>query len=76
MISRYFNDHPPPHFHARYGEFKARIEIESGRLLDGRLPRRAQALVDEWCELHRDELIANWECMEAKVPLASIDPLP
>jgi hypothetical protein len=76
VISMSFNDHPPAHFHARYGEYKARIEIASGRPLDGRLPPRAQALVDEWCELHRDELLANWNRVEARVPLASIDLLP
>jgi Domain of unknown function (DUF4160) len=76
VISMYFSDHPPPHFHARYGEYTARIEIATGRRLDGRLPPRAQALVDEWCDLHRDELLANWKRVEAKVPLAQIDPLP
>ena len=76
VISMYFSEHPPPHFHARYGEHKARIEIASGRLLDGRLPPRAQALVDEWCALHRDELLANWKRAEKKIPLEPIAPLP
>ncbi len=27
LIRMFFNDHPPPHFHARYGEFEATIDI-------------------------------------------------
>lgn len=76
VISMYFSDHPPPHFHARYGEHKARISIASGQLLEGNMPRRALRMVEEWCELRRDELLANWQRVEGNLPLASIDPLP
>ena len=44
----FFNDHPPPHFHARYGEFEATIEIATLEILEGELPRRALNLVREW----------------------------
>jgi hypothetical protein len=29
LIRMFFNDHAPPHFHARYGEFEATIDIDS-----------------------------------------------
>jgi hypothetical protein len=44
----FFNHHEPPLFHARYGEFEATIEIGTGRILEGTLPRRALSLVPEW----------------------------
>lgn len=76
VIAMYFDDHPPPHFHARYGEFEAQVAIATGELLKGRLPRRAQALVEEWAALHRDELEEDWVRASRGQVLASIDPLP
>lgn len=61
IILMYYNDHPPPHFHARYGGHKALIEIESLTILRGRLPPRALGLVVEWGALHQEELLADWE---------------
>ena len=48
LVRMFFNDHDPPHIHARYGEFEATIEIESLRVLKGELPGRALNLVSEW----------------------------
>ena len=45
LIRMFFNDHPPPHFHARYGEFEATIEIATLTILEGTLPSRALKLV-------------------------------
>ncbi len=76
VIVMYFHDHPPPHFHARYGEQEAQVSISSGEILNGSLPRRALALVGEWVELHRAELEADWERARRGEPLATIEPLP
>ena len=76
VIAMYFDDHPPPHFHARYGEHQAQIEIATGNVLHGSLPRSSLHLVQEWCELHRGELEADWERAERAEPLVSIEPLP
>lgn len=76
VIAMYFGDHPPPHFHARYGGHEAQVAILTGEVLHGWLPRRALALVGEWTELHRDELLADWERAERAEPLVSIEPLP
>jgi hypothetical protein len=47
-IRMFVQDHPPPHFHAVYAEWEATFSIESGELLEGRLPSRARRLVREW----------------------------
>ncbi len=60
-IRMFVVDHPPPHFHAAYGEHEATVSIETGEVLEGRLPRRAVKLVADWAALHRAELLANWE---------------
>ncbi len=76
VIAMFYDDHPPPHFHARYGDDQAQIAIDSGEIIHGFLPRRALRLVQEWTEMHRDELIADWLRAERDEPLASIEPLP
>lgn len=53
-IEMYFGDHPPPHFQARYSGEVAKIDIESGVVLAGSLSKRAQRLVREWAEHHRE----------------------
>jgi hypothetical protein len=45
IIAMFFEDHNPPHFHARYAGDKVAIEIESLRVLEGQLPPRALGLV-------------------------------
>lgn len=69
-------DHLPPHFHARYGEFWGKIEIETGEILEGNLPRRAIRLIQDWVELHKDELFANFEEAQKDNPdIKPIEPL-
>ena len=71
----FFKEHGVPHFHARYGGQVAVFTVESSKRIRGELPRRAERLVREWADLHRDELLRNWELARAGKPLASIDPL-
>ncbi len=76
LIQMYFADHAPPHFHALYAEFEAVIEIRTFAVMRGELPGRALALVLEWAQLHRGELVEDWElCVQNQMP-ASIPPLP
>jgi hypothetical protein len=63
------------HFHARYGEFEASVDIESGAVIAGRLPPRARRLVAEWTAAHQFELRANWARARDHQPLAAIEPL-
>jgi hypothetical protein len=76
-IWMYWNEgvHARPHFHARYADQAASIDLE-GELIAGQLPRRALALAAEWAALHHDELLANWERARRNEPLEPIEPLP
>jgi Domain of unknown function (DUF4160) len=64
-----WNDHVAPHFHALYGEFEAPIDIRTLEVMNGELPRRALALVLEWAQEHRAELLEDWElCTRLQTP--------
>jgi hypothetical protein len=75
LIRMYFNDHEPAHFHVQYAEFKATVHIQSMSVATGELPRRAQELVLDWAELHRDALLQNWERCQTKLAPQAIPPL-
>ena len=76
VISMYHSDHDPPHFHAVYGEFKAKIGLDPIAITSGSLPARAERLIQEWAELHRQELLANWHRARRLQALRTIKPLP
>lgn len=73
IISIYMKDHLPPHFHARYGEFWGKIEIATGEIIEGNLPRRALRLIQDWVELHKTELLVNF--VEAQKDIPNIKPI-
>ena len=75
IIAMFYNDHAPPHFHARYGEQRAIIGIDSLTVLGGRLSPRVLGLVMEWASLHQKELRDDWQLAERQAPLRSIAPL-
>jgi hypothetical protein len=75
IITMFYDDHAPPHFHVRYGEHKAIMTIDSLMLLDGHLPPRVLGLVAEWGALHQDELRDDWILAEQRAPLKKIKPL-
>ena len=75
IITMFYDEHNPPHFHARYGSDKAAIEITSLRVLEGRLPSRALGLVIEWASQHQEELMMNWEAARNDRPPKKIPPL-
>lgn len=75
VIRMFYNDHPPPHFHAEYGEHEALIEIESLEVYAGSLPGRALGLVREWATIHRDELRQDWSLARSGRTPGAIAPL-
>jgi len=75
VIYIYYNDHNPPHFHAEYGKHRAIFSIDTLKLIDGKMPRRVVSLILEWADLHRDELIEDWNLAMKKSPLNKIKPL-
>lgn len=74
-IRLYVRDHPPPHFHAIYGDSEATVSIETGELLEGSLPHGAARLVREWTLAKQDELRENWRRARKNQPLVRIDGL-
>ena len=76
-IAMYFDEshHGVAHFHAAYAEHRASFSLD-GQVIAGRLPRRAAALVAEWAQLHRDELVMNWKRARQGEPLVGVAPLP
>ena len=75
VIAIYYREHPPPHFHAKYGSETGVFSISDLKLIEGRLPKRAISLVLEWAFEHRDELMEDWELAMARKPLRKIPPL-
>jgi hypothetical protein len=67
--------HNLPHIHARYAEFEASVGIDDGEVLAGELPRKQLRLVQAWIELHRDELLADWQLAASGEMPYKIDPL-
>jgi len=70
----FWRDHSPPHFHAKYGDDEISVEIESG-VVTGKMSKRALGMIQEWRNLHKDELMVNWKLVETKKSLMKINPL-
>ena len=70
----FWREHGVPHFHASYGEFEVAVEIETGRI-HGEFPNQARRLVLEWCTLHKQELLRDWQLARESQPLERISPL-
>ena len=54
-------EHKPPHIHAEYSGYEAIFRISDGVLIGGEFPNRATAMVKEFIEKYKDELIQMWE---------------
>ncbi len=67
--------HHLPHFHALYQGKSAVYRIDTAEMIGGYLPLRQRRLVEAWVELHRDELLANWERLQHDEPAVRIAPL-
>ena len=64
VITMYFNEHNPPHFHVRYNDYRATFDIQSLNISTGSVPAKVRGLVEEWAELHQDELLEMWQTQE------------
>lgn len=71
-VRMYHADHPPPHVHVEYQGREAFVSIETGEIIEGELQRNARRLVRDWCVLHREELLRNWQRAQALEPLERI----
>jgi len=70
-----WNEHNPPHFHVEYADYEASVRIQEGIVDRGHLPNRQLKMVLAWCEVHKDELMQNWELSKKNAPLNKIAPL-
>ena len=70
----FYREHGVPHFHAVYGEYEITVEVEAGTI-HGDFPPRALKLVLEWMNLHKPELLENWQFAKQGQPLKRIAPL-
>jgi hypothetical protein len=75
IVAMFYDDHNPPHFHVRYGENGAVIEIKTLRVLEGYIPPRALGLLVEWATQHQQELLSDWELTRENKPPKKIEPL-
>lgn len=74
-IYMYWSDHAPPHFHAIYNEYGGAVDIQTGKVISGELPKRVKKLIREWAKLHEAELLQNWELARNEEELVNIEPL-
>ncbi len=78
IISLYFFDnrrHKNPHIHVKYQEDEAVLSIPDGKLIEGNLKSNKLKLVEAWIEIHRDEIMADWELASEGNEIYKIDPL-
>jgi hypothetical protein len=75
MIYMYWDEHNPPHFHAKYNEFEAEISLLPIKIIKGDMPKRIRSLIFEWTAEHHEELLENWELSKANKELNRIKSL-
>ena len=78
IVYMYYLDnkrHKLPHIHVKYQENEVVIEIPSGKRLEGDIPHSKMKLLQAWIEIHKDELMADWELAINGESLYKIDPL-
>ena len=78
IVYMYFMDnkqHQMPHIHAKYQDNEVVVAIPNGEILEGSIPNSKMKLLQAWIELHKDELIANWQlAVSGQLPY-KIEPL-
>ncbi|MGZ5207523.1 MAG: type II toxin-antitoxin system toxin DhiT [Sulfuricurvum sp.] len=78
VISLYYFDnekHNTPHIHAKYQDFSGVFEIESGEMIEGDLPKNKVKLTVAWMEIHKEDLMADWELASTGQSVFKIEPL-
>lgn len=78
IVYLYFMDnkqHHCPHIHVKYQEDEVIVSIPDGEVLEGSIPSSKMKLLQAWIELHKDELVANWQLAISGQQLYKIEPL-
>ncbi len=74
-ITIYFDDHPPSHFHAEYGEYEAVFSIKNGEIINGNLPNTAKKLIKKWYDLQKENIEKAWENIQNDETFKKVPPL-
>ena len=74
-ISINWNEHHPPHFHAKYGSNEVIISINEVELIDGYMPSKQLKMIMGWAVFHQAELLENWELARQRQELFQIEPM-
>jgi hypothetical protein len=78
IVAMYYLDtkqHNLPHIHVKYGEMEGVYRIPDGELIEGYLPSNKEKLLMAWMEIHKEDLMANWQLAVTGNKVYSIDPL-
>jgi hypothetical protein len=78
IIYMYFMDnkqHKLPHIHVKYQDNEVIVSIPDGEVPDGSIPKSKMKLLQAWIEIHKDELVADWELAVAGEQPYKIEPL-
>jgi Domain of unknown function (DUF4160) len=78
IVAMYYLDtkqHKLPHIHVKYGEKEAVYQIPEGELLEGSLPGNKEKLIKAWIEIHKEDLMANWQLAASGNKVFTIDSL-
>jgi len=67
--------HKQPHIHAKYQDYEAVVSVPGGKTLEGQLPPGKMRLLVAWIEIHKDELMADWELAASGQHPYKIEPL-
>ena len=70
-----WNDHRPPHVHAKYCGYEVSVLIKDLEVLDGKMPKKQLNMILGWVAFHQDELMENWKLAENKEDLFEIEPM-
>jgi len=78
IVSMYYLDtkqHKLPHIHVKYGEMEAVFKIPEGNRLEGLIPANKERLVVAWIEIHKEDLMADWDLAVNGLKVFRIEPL-
>ncbi|MFN2377312.1 MAG: DUF4160 domain-containing protein [Candidatus Binatia bacterium] len=75
VVAMFYREHAPPHFHARYRNREIRVNIRTSEVMSGSFNPRERRLLLAWLELHREELLEDWQLAQDRKPLKRIAPL-
>ena len=77
VIRMYYapKEHNPPHIHVYYQDYTSSFGIIDGEILNGKMPPRQTRMVQAWIEIHKDELLADWQLCQNKEQPFKIEPL-